>query len=88
MKLQIQLRTVSRNGQIAIPRRFLEALGVAPLAKVQVVQERKAIVIRPSPMTRMSDKAFQAFLSGVRSRNHRVTSKQVDETIRRVRRTA
>ena len=88
MKLQVQLRTISRNGQVAIPKRFLEALGVAPLSKVQVVQEREAIVIRKSPMTRMSDEAFQEFLGQIRRRNTRITQHQVAESIRQVRRKA
>lgn len=88
MKLQTALRTVSRNGQVAIPKRFLEALGVAPHAKVQVVQEQRAIVIRPGPMNRMSDGEFLEFLNRIRGRNVRVTQQQVARAIQKVRRQA
>lgn len=43
------IRTVSRNGQIAIPKRFLEALGLTPPVKVQIIQERSTVSIRPQP---------------------------------------
>lgn len=85
MKLNVELRTVSKNGQVAIPRRFLEALGVPPLAKVRVIREKDAIVIRKSPMTRMSDEEFERFLNRIRQRNKRVTAAQVAESIRQVR---
>ena len=88
MKLQVELRTVSRNGQVALPKRFLEALGVLPLAKVQVIQEKEAIVIRKSSMTRMSDKEFMVFLKRIWSRNAHITQKQVAAEIRKVRRQA
>ena len=88
MKLQVEWRTISRNGQVAIPKRFLEALGVPPLAKVQVIQEKEAIVIRKSPMTRMSDKEFMVFLKRIGSRNAHITQKQVAAEIRKVRRQA
>ncbi len=83
--MQAQTRTVSKNGQVAIPKKFLEAMGVTPPAKVQVVQEREAIVIRRSPMTQMSDEAFQTFLNRIRHRNVRVTQGQVQQVIRQVR---
>ena len=80
------IRTVSRNGQIAIPKRFLEALGLTPPVKVQVCQERDAVVIRRGATTRLSDEAFLEFLARVRRRNAKVTPRQVEETIRYVRR--
>ena len=86
MRINIKIRTVSRNGQVAIPKRFLEALGVTRPGKVQVIQERQRIVIRPSPMARMSDEAFLEFLSQVRRRNTHVNQEQVAESIRQVRR--
>ena len=86
MKLQTELRTVSRNGQVALPKRFLEALGVPPLAKVRVIKQKDAIVIRKSPMTRMSDEEFLALLDKIRKQNRHVTQKQVAESIRQVRR--
>lgn len=82
------IRTVSRNGQIAIPKRFLEALGLTPPVKVQVSQERDAVVIRRGVTTRLSDEAFLEFLARIRRRNARVTPKQVETTIRHVRRAA
>lgn len=88
MRLDIQVRTVSRNGQVAIPKRFLEALGLTPPAKVEVIQERDTVVIRRGRTTRMSDEAFLVFLERIRRRNGRVTQAQVAETIRHVRRTA
>ena len=86
MKLEVQLRTVSRNGQIAIPKRFLEALGLGPLTKVQVIQKEESIVIRKGPMTRMSDEAFLELLNRIRKRNSRLSRRQVAEAIRQVRR--
>ena len=86
MKLQTELRTLSRNGQVALPKRFLEALGVSPLAKVRVIKEKDAIVIRKSTMTRMSDEEFLALLEKIRKQNKHVTQKQVAESIRQVRR--
>lgn len=86
MKLETELRTVSRNGQVALPKRFLAALGVPPLAKVRVIKEKDAIVIRKSPMTRMSDEEFLALLEKIRKQNRHVTQKQVAESIRQVRR--
>jgi len=83
--MKTQTRTVSQNGQVAIPRRFLEALGIIPPEKVRVVQEQDAIVIRKSPTTRLSDEAFQALLERIRRRNARVTTRQVEESIRQVR---
>lgn len=88
MKRQVQVRTVSRNGQVAIPKRFLEALGLAPPVKVQVIQTNDAVVIRRGPMSRMSDEAFHALLARIRQRNARVTQRQVAEAIRQVRRPA
>lgn len=85
MKLNVQVRTVSRNGQVAIPKRFLEALGLTPPAKVEVIQERDAVVIRRGRTTRMSDDAFLVFLDRIRRRNTRVTQAQVAETIRHAR---
>ncbi len=86
MKLQAELRTVSRNGQVALPKRFLEALGVPPLAKVRVIKEKDAIVIRKSSMTRMSDEEFLDLLEKIRKQNKHVTQRQVAESIRQVRR--
>ncbi len=88
MKSNIQVRTISRNGQVAIPKRFLEALGLTPPAKVQLIQERDTVVIRRGSMTRMSDEALQELLARVRRRNAGVTSRQVTEAIRQVRRPA
>lgn len=88
MKLQTELRTVSRNGQVALPKRFLEALGVSPLAKVRVIKEKDSIVIRKSTMTRMSDEDFERMLNEIRRRNKGVTARQVAESIRQVRRSA
>lgn len=88
MKIEVELRTISRNGQVAIPKRFLEALGVAPLSKVQIIREKQGIVIRPSAMTRMSDRAFQEFLEAIRNRNRHTTSRQISKAIREVRRRA
>ena len=39
-------------------------------------------------MTRMSDEAFLEFLSRVRRRNAKVTQRQVEESIRQVRKAA
>lgn len=86
--MQTQMRTVSRNGQVAIPKRFLEALGVTPPAKVRVIQERESIVIRKGPVSRMSDEAFLEFLDRIRHRNADVTQQQVTKAIRQVRRSA
>ena len=86
--MDIQVRTVSRNGQVAIPRRFLAVLGAIPPVKVQVICTRDAVIIRSGPMTRLSNEAFQAFLTRVRRRNARVTHQQAEEVIRGVRRTA
>lgn len=84
--MKVELRTVSRNGQVAIPRKFLERLGVTPPAKVRLIQERDAVVIRRSAATRMSDEEFSAFLDRIRGRNARLTQKQVTESIRQARR--
>jgi len=83
--MKAEIRTVSQNGQVAIPKRFLEALGVTPPAKVRLIQERDAVVIRKSPMVRMSDEGFSAFLDRIRRRNTHVTQKQVTESIRQAR---
>lgn len=88
MKLQTELRTVSRNGQVALPKRFLEALGVSPLAKVRVIKEKDSIVIRKSTMTKMSDEDFERMLNEIRRRNKGVTARQVAESIRQVRQSA
>lgn len=88
MKLQVQIRTVSRNGQVVIPKRFLEALGLAPPVKVQVIQTKDAVVIRRGSMSRMSDEAFQALLTRIRQRNAHVTQRQVANAIQQVRRPA
>ncbi len=82
------IRTVSRNGQIAIPKRFLAALGLMPPVKVQVIQARDAVVIRRGVTTRLSDEAFLEFLARIRRRNAKVTPRQIEETIRHVRRAA
>lgn len=83
--MKTEIRTLSQNGQVAIPKRFLEALGVTPPAKVRLIQEKDTVVIRRSSMTRMSDEEFSAFLNKVRTRNARVTEKQVAESIRQAR---
>lgn len=85
MKMNVKIRTVSKNGQVAIPKRFLEALGLTPPTKVRIFQERDSVVIRKSSTTKMSDEAFQALLDRVRHRNAKVTRRQVEETIREVR---
>ena len=83
--MQMEIRTVSQNGQVALPRRFLEALGLTPPVKVRVIQEADQVVIRRSPATRMSDEDFSAFLEGIRKRNSRITRKQVAASIRQAR---
>lgn len=83
--MKAEIRTISRNGQVAIPRRFLEALGVRPPVKVRLIQERDAVIIRKSPTTRMSDEEFSRFLDAIRRRNARVTHRQVAESIRQAR---
>ena len=82
----VMIRTLSKNGQIAIPKRFLRALGLMPPTKVQIAQERGAIIIQRSPMAKMSDEAFLKLLDRVRRRNAKVTHRQVAEVIRQVRR--
>ncbi len=84
--MKIQVRTVSRNGQLAIPKRFLEALGLTPPVKVQVIQDRDTVVIRRGPLAPMSDAALLELLKRVRRRNVHVTQRQVTETIRDARR--
>lgn len=83
--MQIEIRTVSQNGQVALPRRFLEALGLTPPVKVRVIQERDQVVIRRSPASRMSDEDFSAFLEVVQKRNSRITQRQVAKSIRQAR---
>jgi bifunctional DNA-binding transcriptional regulator/antitoxin component of YhaV-PrlF toxin-antitoxin module len=84
--MKTEIRTVSQNGQVAIPKYFLKALGLTPPVKVRLTQEREAVVIRKSPMTRMSDEAFSAFLDRLRLRTTRVTPRQVAASIRHARR--
>lgn len=84
--MKVEIRTVSQNGQVAIPREFLNALGVTPPAKVRLVQEGHAVIIKKSPLTRMSDEEFSTFLDRVRRRNAGVTQRQTAESIRQVRR--
>jgi bifunctional DNA-binding transcriptional regulator/antitoxin component of YhaV-PrlF toxin-antitoxin module len=75
-------RRLSQNGQVAIPRAFLKSLGVTPPAKVEVTQERDAVVIRKSSMGRLSDEDFSALLMRIRIRNRGLKPQQVAESIR------
>ena len=79
------VRTLSQNGQIAIPRRFLEALGLTLPTKVQVIQEGNEVIIRKGHLSRMSDEAFTIFLDRIRHRNRHVSQNQVAESIHQVR---
>lgn len=78
-------RTVSRNGQVAIPRRFLEALGIHPPAKVELLQEKGAVIIRRSSFTRLPDEEFLRLLKKIRHRNTQVSHEQVEASIRQAR---
>ena len=78
----VMIRTLSKNGQIAIPKRILKSLGLVPPVKVRVSQTHGAVVIQPSPAQTLSDKEFLALLDRIRRRNRHITPRQLAEALK------
>ena len=57
----VMIRTLSKNGQIAIPKRILKSLGLVPPVKVRVSRKRDAVMIQPAPTQTLSEKPIATF---------------------------